>query len=66
MFYNPVQEFNRDMSIACIKTWYEAYAEEWRTKREKALSNKKRKTSPVNSESVQKAEHEQTSENVFV
>ncbi|PVV02733.1 hypothetical protein BB560_002802 [Smittium megazygosporum] len=30
VFYNPIQEFNRDMSIAAINTWRAIYAEEKR------------------------------------
>jgi tRNA (guanine26-N2/guanine27-N2)-dimethyltransferase len=33
VFYNPVQEFNRDMSIAAINTWSEMYKEEITAKR---------------------------------
>lgn len=28
VFYNPIQEFNRDISIAAIRTWDEIYQEE--------------------------------------
>lgn len=28
VFYNPVQEFNRDLSIAAIRTWSALIAEE--------------------------------------
>ncbi|KAI8359941.1 N2,N2-dimethylguanosine tRNA methyltransferase [Choanephora cucurbitarum] len=28
VFYNPVQQFNRDMSIAAIRTWSEIYTQE--------------------------------------
>jgi tRNA G26 N,N-dimethylase Trm1 len=28
VFYNPVQEFNRDMSIAAITTWSKIYFQE--------------------------------------
>lgn len=46
-FLNPVQEFNRDMSIACITTWSEqmnqAKQEKWtermRKKKEKDTEN---------------------------
>ncbi|ORY00484.1 N2,N2-dimethylguanosine tRNA methyltransferase [Basidiobolus meristosporus CBS 931.73] len=40
VFYNPVQQFNRDMSIAAIKTWSEIYAEERRKKAEKKKANR--------------------------
>lgn len=35
VFYNPVQQFNRDMSIAAIRTWSKIYLEEKREKVEK-------------------------------
>jgi tRNA (guanine26-N2/guanine27-N2)-dimethyltransferase len=37
VFYNPVQQFNRDLSVTCIRAWSEIWAEE------KAKKNKKRK-----------------------
>ncbi|KAI7870600.1 N2,N2-dimethylguanosine tRNA methyltransferase [Spinellus fusiger] len=37
VFYNPVQEFNRDMSIAAICTWSEIFMKEKRDKIEKKL-----------------------------
>ncbi|ORX88056.1 N2,N2-dimethylguanosine tRNA methyltransferase [Basidiobolus meristosporus CBS 931.73] len=39
VFYNPVQQFNRDMSIAAITTWSEMFAEEKRQKAEKKRNN---------------------------
>ncbi|KAG6851006.1 hypothetical protein H0H93_004493 [Arthromyces matolae] len=51
-FLNPVQEFNRDTSVACIRVWSEELSklkeERWRQKREsiaKKRKEKKRKTS---------------------
>lgn len=35
VFYNPVQEFNRDMSIAAIRTWSEMYLAEKRERLER-------------------------------
>ncbi|KAJ3360352.1 tRNA methyltransferase 1, partial [Kappamyces sp. JEL0680] len=32
VFYNPIQEFNRDMSVAAIKVWSQLYLEEKRKK----------------------------------
>lgn len=41
-FLNPVQEFNRDMSVACIRVWSEELSagkeRKWREKMEKAAS----------------------------
>ncbi len=41
-FLNPVQEFNRDISISCIRTWSEdlnrAKEEKWRHAQEKKAS----------------------------
>lgn len=38
-FLNPVQEFNRDLSVACIRTWSEVLNEEkekkWRQNQER-------------------------------
>lgn len=50
-FLNPVQEFNRDMSVACIRTWSEDLnkmkEEKWRMALEKRVargsSNPKKK-----------------------
>lgn len=50
-FLNPVQEFNRDVSVACIRTWSEdlnqAKEEKWRHAQEKkasaAMNNAKKK-----------------------
>ncbi|SAL98380.1 hypothetical protein [Absidia glauca] len=41
VFYNPVQEFNRDMSIAAIRTWSEMVMQEKRDRAEKRLANAK-------------------------
>ncbi|KAG1459556.1 hypothetical protein G6F56_006138 [Rhizopus delemar] len=41
VFYNPVQQFNRDMSIAAIRTWSEIYNNEKIERIEKKLSRKK-------------------------
>ncbi|KAL7747942.1 RNA methyltransferase tRNA(m5U54)methyltransferase [Sorochytrium milnesiophthora] len=32
VFYNPVQEFNRDMSVAALRTWHGIWAEEKRAR----------------------------------
>ncbi|KAK9696348.1 RNA methyltransferase tRNA(m5U54)methyltransferase, partial [Basidiobolus ranarum] len=40
VFYNPVQQFNRDMSIAAIRTWSEIFAEEKKQKAEKKKGGK--------------------------
>ncbi|KAG0168925.1 RNA methyltransferase tRNA(m5U54)methyltransferase [Apophysomyces sp. BC1034] len=37
VFYNPVQEFNRDMSIAAIRTWSEMFLQEKRDRIEKKV-----------------------------
>ena len=42
-FLNPVQEFNRDLSVACINTWGELMNEEKRRKAEAASAHKKAK-----------------------
>ncbi|KAI8871156.1 TRM-domain-containing protein [Ramicandelaber brevisporus] len=39
VFYNNVQEFNRDMSIASIKTWRDTYFDEQLQKRQKKAAN---------------------------
>ncbi|KAI7860977.1 N2,N2-dimethylguanosine tRNA methyltransferase [Circinella umbellata] len=41
VFYNPVQEFNRDMSIAAIRTWSEIFLGEKRARIEKKINNAK-------------------------
>ncbi|KAJ6596931.1 tRNA methyltransferase [Mycena vulgaris] len=46
-FLNPVQEFNRDTSVACIRVWSEelhnSKKEKWRLGREKQLKRKQNK-----------------------
>jgi tRNA (guanine26-N2/guanine27-N2)-dimethyltransferase len=44
VFYNPIQEFNRDMSIAAIRTWSELFMQEKRTRLEKKLATTKSET----------------------
>lgn len=39
-FLNPVQEFNRDLSVACIRTWGDLMNEQRKAKREKELERK--------------------------
>lgn len=41
VFYNPVQEFNRDMSVAAIRTWSEMFLGEKRARIEKKVANAK-------------------------
>jgi tRNA (guanine26-N2/guanine27-N2)-dimethyltransferase len=41
VFYNPVQQFNRDMSIAAIRTWNEVFTQEKRERLEKKLGRAK-------------------------
>lgn len=41
VFYNPVQQFNRDMSIAAIRTWSEIYNQEKADRIEKKLAKAK-------------------------
>jgi tRNA (guanine26-N2/guanine27-N2)-dimethyltransferase len=52
-FLNPVQEFNRDMSIACIRVWSEELnkvkEERWR-KSEERKANQKRASKSTKSE----------------
>ncbi|KAI9305590.1 N2,N2-dimethylguanosine tRNA methyltransferase [Cunninghamella echinulata] len=41
VFYNPVQEFNRDMSIAAIRTWSELFLQEKKDRINKKLEKAK-------------------------
>lgn len=41
VFYNPVQQFNRDMSIAAIRTWSEIFNQEKAERMEKKLAKAK-------------------------
>lgn len=47
-FLNPVQEFNRDLSIACIRTWSDdlnkVKEEKWKVALEKRLARKRLKS----------------------
>ncbi|KAG0943063.1 hypothetical protein G6F32_007820 [Rhizopus arrhizus] len=47
VFYNPVQQFNRDMSIAAIRTWSEIYNNEKAERVEKKLSRNKDEKSRI-------------------
>ncbi|CAI4329783.1 BGP_1a_G0009150.mRNA.1.CDS.1 [Saccharomyces cerevisiae] len=42
VFYNPIQQFNRDLSVTCIKAWDNLYGEECGQKRNNKKSKKKR------------------------
>lgn len=46
-FLNPIQEFNRDLSVACIRMWGERINKEkeakWRRKAENKGANKSKK-----------------------
>ena len=46
-FLNPVQEFNRDLSVACIRTWTELVNEEkeakWRRNQERRAKQTERR-----------------------
>lgn len=44
VFYNPVQEFNRDMSIAAIRTWSQIFLQEKRERIEKKVNRAKGNT----------------------
>lgn len=48
VFYNPVQQFNRDMSIAAIRTWSEIFNQEKAERIEKKLAKAKGKTCSTN------------------
>jgi tRNA (guanine26-N2/guanine27-N2)-dimethyltransferase len=43
-FLNPIQEFNRDLSIACITVWSEEYSA---TKKAKWLARQERQGPPA-------------------
>lgn len=49
-FLNPVQEFNRDLSVACIRVWSEdldkTKKETWNLNRERKLRKAERKGEP--------------------
>ncbi|KAF9535308.1 N2,N2-dimethylguanosine tRNA methyltransferase [Crepidotus variabilis] len=51
-FLNPVQEFNRDLSIACIRVWSEELSKAKEEKWKKAQTKKQGTTSKSNGESV--------------
>lgn len=61
VFYNPVQQFNRDMSIAAIRTWSESYSERpsKNKARRAARVNRKRK---LNDTIKEEQEHENGAE----
>ncbi|KAI9366860.1 N2,N2-dimethylguanosine tRNA methyltransferase [Zopfochytrium polystomum] len=48
VFYNPVQEFNRDMSVASINCWSELLEEEIAAKRAKKLEKRQGQTGESN------------------
>lgn len=47
VFYNPVQQFNRDMSIAAIRTWSEIFNQEKTDRMEKKLAKAKDEKSKI-------------------
>ncbi|CDO96258.1 unnamed protein product [Kluyveromyces dobzhanskii CBS 2104] len=51
VFYNPIQQFNRDLSVTCIKALDELYQEEQLERRKLKNKNRKRKTEDVGDES---------------
>lgn len=42
VFYNPVQEFNRDLSVCCIKAWDNLYGGQTKSGRKSKTNSKKR------------------------
>ena len=42
VFYNPIQQFNRDLSVTCIKAWDNLYGDECGQKRRNKKGKKKR------------------------
>lgn len=54
VFYNPIQQFNRDLSVTCIKAWDEMYQEERMERRAKSENKKRTKSSDVANAKVQK------------
>ncbi|RUS21827.1 hypothetical protein BC937DRAFT_91357 [Endogone sp. FLAS-F59071] len=56
VFYNPVQQFNRDMSIAAIRIWSKIYLEEKREKVEKKKKNRTAGRSKTNTETTETGE----------
>ncbi|KAG0363250.1 RNA methyltransferase tRNA(m5U54)methyltransferase [Podila minutissima] len=52
VFYNPIQEFNRDISIAAIRTWDEIYQEE----RAQKLAQKKARKDAINAKRAQEGQ----------
>ena len=48
-FLNPVQEFNRDLSVACIRVWSEelikVHEARWKQNQEKKTKKRKRTSS---------------------
>lgn len=52
VFYNPIQEFNRDISIAAIRTWDEIYQEE----RAHKLAQKKARKDAINAKRAQEGQ----------
>ena len=49
-FLNPVQEFNRDLSVACIRTWGETMNREKERKWRQSLERRAKKKKPVGEE----------------
>ncbi|KAJ1657864.1 RNA methyltransferase tRNA(m5U54)methyltransferase [Dispira simplex] len=61
VFYNSVQQFNRDMSIAAIRTWGEIYLEEQRVRAERK-AQRRRKSKKPNTSIEETAINTQTTE----
>nr|GAT58654.1 predicted protein [Mycena chlorophos] len=58
-FLNPIQEFNRDLSVACIKTWsqllHDTKHAKWLLARQKKQSSRAKKTEATDSSSEKPA-----------
>ena len=49
-FLNPVQEFNRDLSVACIRVWSEDMNKAKEARWRKAQEKKKAKHDPISNQ----------------
>lgn len=43
VFYNPIQQFNRDLSVTCIKAWDNLYGQKINTNNSRSKKNRKRR-----------------------
>ncbi|ODQ66241.1 guanine-N2--methyltransferase [Nadsonia fulvescens var. elongata DSM 6958] len=64
VFYNPIQQYNRDLSVTCIRAWHQLYSEKKSAKKLAAKNNaKKRKIDQATTQENTNQQTEKVDEN---